>query len=494
MTQLRTAVCDILGCKLPIILAGMGGPARAELVSAVSEAGGYGFLGMVRESPRRIAREIAAVRALTALPFGVNLIPAATEERLLEAEVQACIDAKVASVTLFWDLAPDVVRDLLRAGILVVCQIGCAEEADAALHAGAHILVAQGCEAGGHVRGRLPVRDLLPQILALSHRPVLAAGGMTDGADLAWAIASGAAGVMMGTAFLATEESFAHTYHKQRIVEATAGDTLLTDAFHINWPRGAFVRVLENSVTRGAHGDPFDPANALEIATEERRPITLFSTDSPLRTTSGDLEAMALYAGEGSSRIRQVVKAGDLVRTVAAQAQALLAPTDSSVAREPASPVCYASDATAAYNGMAEPSEIVAALEELLQAERAGARVAGQTALDLGQGDAGALLREVQRDEARWCAMLMDAMRRLDASPSRAVGAFYGKAMAINDADSRLAFLNKGQDWVVRRLESLIPRIPDTWLREQLGVMRRAHVDNIRLTGELLAARARDSG
>jgi nitronate monooxygenase len=476
MTLARTAACDVLGCEVPVVLAGMGGPARAELVAAVSEAGGYGFLGMVRESPRRIAREIAAVRAATRRPFGVNLIPAATDPDLLEAEVAVCLEARIAAVTLFWDLDAEIVRRLREAGVTVVCQIGSPDEAEAALRAGADMLVAQGREAGGHVRGTTPLRALLPEILAISNRPVLAAGGMTDGADLAWALQSGAAGVMMGTAFLATRESFAHDYHKQRIVEAGAGSTRLTDAFHINWPRGAAVRVLDNSVTRGERGDPFDPANAVEIAREERRPISLFSTDSPLRTTSGDLEAMALYAGEGAARIAAIPAAGDLLRAVAAQAEAILA-------AQAAKPAASAPPAAA---GVIARSELVAALEELLLAERAGARVAAQTAIEVGEGAAGSLLRVVQRDEARWCAMLLASLQRLGASPSTEVGAFHGKAMAIAETDARLAFLNRGQDWVVRRLDGLIPRVEDGRLRDDLTTMRDAHVENIRLTAALL--------
>jgi nitronate monooxygenase len=476
MTLARTAACDVLGCEVPVVLAGMGGPARAELVAAVSEAGGYGFLGMVRESPRRIAREIAAVRAATRRPFGVNLIPAATDPDLLEAEVAVCLEARIAAVTLFWDLDAEIVRRLREAGVTVVCQIGSPDEAEAALRAGADMLVAQGREAGGHVRGTTPLRALLPEILAISNRPVLAAGGMTDGADLAWALQSGAAGVMMGTAFLATRESFAHDYHKQRIVEAGAGSTRLTDVFHINWPRGAAVRVLDNSVTRGERGDPFDPANAVEIAREERRPISLFSTDSPLRTTSGDLEAMALYAGEGAARIAAIPAAGDLLRAVAAQAEAILA-------AQAAKPAASAPPAAA---GVIARSELVAALEELLLAERAGARVAAQTAIEVGEGAAGSLLRVVQRDEARWCAMLLASLQRLGASPSTEVGAFHGKAMAIAETDARLAFLNRGQDWVVRRLDGLIPRVEDGRLRDDLTTMRDAHVENIRLTAALL--------
>jgi nitronate monooxygenase len=482
MTLARTPACDLLGCDAPIVLAGMGGPARAELVAAVSEAGGFGFLGMVRESPRRIAREIAAVRAATSRPFGVNLIPAATDRDLLEAELAVCLEARIHAVTLFWDLDAAIVRRLREAGIVVVCQIGSADEAAATLEAGADMLVAQGCEAGGHVRGTTPLRTLLPEVLAIANRPVLAAGGMTDGSDLAWALQAGAAGVLMGTAFLATQESFAHDYHKQRIVEAKAGDTRLTDVFHINWPRGAAVRVLDNSVTRGERGDPFDPANAVEIAKEERRPIVLFSTDSPLRTTSGDLEAMALYAGEGAGRIAAIPTAGDLLRAVAAQAEAILEKTTTAAAK-PQNPSQASADAIGR-------SDLVAALEELLLAERAGARVAAQTATEVGEGKAGGLLRQVQRDEARWCAMLLASLHRLGASPSTEVGAFHGKAMAIAETDARLAFLNRGQDWVVRRLDALVPRVEDVRLRGDLAEMRAAHVENIRLTADFLAARS----
>src|SRR5690606_28314539 len=112
---------------------------------------------------------------------------------------------------------------------------------------------------------------------------------------------------------------------------------------------------------------------------------------------------------------------------------------------QPSSPVCYAGDGSAAYSGMAGHGEIVAMLQELLQAERAGARVAGQTAHDVGRGDVASLLALVRRDEVRWCAMLRSALRRLDAVPSRKVGDFHGRAMAIADTDARLAFLNRGQ-------------------------------------------------
>ena len=155
--------------------------------------------------------------------------------------------------------------------------------------------------------------------------PVLAAGGIVDGKGLADAITLGAEGVAIGTAFMATHESFAHAYHKQRLLSAGAGDTVLTDAFHINWPRGAMVRVLRNSVTRGEAGDPFAGAKKI-VGEEEGRPIYLFSTDSPLRSMTGEFEAMALYAGESVGRITDLVPAGDRLRSILEKAKTRLRP------------------------------------------------------------------------------------------------------------------------------------------------------------------------
>ena len=302
----------------------MGGVARSELVTAVTEAGGFGFLGMVRESPSLIRQEVEAVRRLTSKPFGVNLIPAATDRELLQRQLCMCIELTVPVVALFWDLVPSVVERLRDAGILVVCQVGSAKEGHSAQRAGAQILIAQGVEAGGHVRGTTSLKLLLPEVIASSDVPVLAAGGMVDGGDLVDALRSGAAGVVIGTAFLASPESFAHEYHKRRILDAQSHDTLLTDVFHINWPIGAPVRVLQNSTTHGERGDPFGPSRI--IGEEEGRPIYLFSTNSPLRSMTGDFEGMALYAGQGVDKIDAIVPAGERLKAIISEATRLLQP------------------------------------------------------------------------------------------------------------------------------------------------------------------------
>jgi len=323
MTTLQTPVCRLLGCDHPVVLAGMGGVARSELVAAVSEAGGFGFLGMVREPPELIRAEIARVRAATNRPFGVNLIPAATPADLLEAEIEVVIAEQVAAVTLFWDLQPRLVDRLHAAGCLVLCQIGSVDEAAEAVSAGADIVIAQGFEAGGHVRGRTELAKLIPEVVAHIDVPVLAAGGIVDGKGLAAALARGAQGAVIGTAFLATRESFAHDYHKNCIVAAEPGKTVHTEAFHINWPIGAPVRVLQNSVTRGEYGDPRAPAPRI-IGYEESRPIYLFSTDSPLRSMTGDFEAMALYAGEGAGQINSIPKAAERLAAIVSEAAEII--------------------------------------------------------------------------------------------------------------------------------------------------------------------------
>jgi nitronate monooxygenase len=486
MAALHTPVCGLLGCETPIVLAGMGGVARSELVAAVSEAGGFGFLGMVRERPEFITAQTRDVRRRTSRPFGVNLIPAATKPELLEGELAACIEAKVRAVTLFWDLAPAVIQRLREAGILVVCQVGSGTEALAAERAGADIVIAQGVEAGGHVRGITPLRALLAEVVSKVKLPVLAAGGLVDGADLAWALGAGAQGIVLGTALLATQESFAHDYHKQRIVQASHGEPLLTEIFHINWPPNAAVRVLPNSVTRGEHGDPYAPERQV-IGADGARNIFLFSTDSPLRSMTGNLEAMAIYAGQGAGRIDAIPTAGERIGDIVAEAAALLEGQE--VAPEAASPVCYARDAGDAYMGYADREELVAELTALLEAERAGARVGASLVSQAPDSEFKALAGVIQADEVKWARALFDALVALNAEPSDKVGDFYEKALAISGFEDRLAFTNRGQGWVVRKLQALLPRVRDDGLHAVLAAMLQAHETNIASANQALERR-----
>ena len=129
-------------------------------------------------------------------------------------------------------------------------------------------------------------------------------------------------------------------------------------------------------------------------------------------------------------------------------------------------------------------NELVAALNELLEAERAGARVALETASQIKGQDLAPLVIDIQQDEVRWCKMLLGVIGSLGYSPSITTGDFYEKAIAIEDLKERLLFLNRGQGWVVRRLEKLIPRIQESNIRSQLQAMLDAHIQNIQRVEE----------
>jgi nitronate monooxygenase len=328
VSPLSTPLCRMLGCRYPVLQAGMGGVARSELVAAVAEAGGYGFLGMVREDPALIAGEIDAVRARTDRPFGVNLIPAATDAALFEAELSVCLERKVPSLCFFWAVDGQAIARAKEAGCLVLYQVGSVADAVAAEAAGADVIIAQGIEAGGHVRGDISSLVLLPQVAAAVSVPVVASGGFASGESLVAALALGAQGIHCGTAFLATEESFAHDYHKERVVSAQSEGTVHTDAFAINWPPASPVRVIANSVTERLgnrlHGHHPESLPREEIARDGGRPLYRFSTDSPLRTTTGDLEAMALFAGQVAGMIDAVPPAARRVAEIVESACATL--------------------------------------------------------------------------------------------------------------------------------------------------------------------------
>ncbi len=480
---LRRPVCDLLECRYPLVLAGMGGVSRSELVVAVTSAGGFGFLGMVREPVALIRTEVQQVRACTGRSFGVSLIPAATEAALLDAQVGTCIDLGVPVVGLFWDLSAALVRRLRDAGILVVCQVGAVSEACAAQDAGAQVLVVQGREAGGHVRSTRPLVPLLADVLAAAAVPVLAAGGISDGAGMATVLSLGAQGAVVGTAMIPTHESFAHDFHKRRITEAVRGQTLLTDAFHLHWPRGARTRVLTSSVTRGERGNPFGPGRTV-IGEEAGRPVYLFSTDSPLRSMTGDFEAMALYAGEGAGRIRAVTGAAERLHGIVADAAARLRAGGSTAADEPdlvRGPVesFGKSNRQDLPAGFADRRELVEALNELLASERAGARVTLRCAAEAGEPTLQLLATAIHRDEVRWCGALIAAVRSLQASPTPHTGAFYDKAMALEDPCERMALLGLRLEAVVRKLRRLAPRVGDETLRGMLTAMLVSHEDGI---------------
>lgn len=308
-TALHTPLCDWLGCRYPVLLAGMGGVSRHRLAAAVANAGGFGKLGMVREPVELIRSEVNALRQASDKPFAVNLIPAATEPELLKAQVRTCLELQVPFLELFWEVDTDLVRHLKAEGVGVLHQVGSLRDAEAAVAAGADVLIAQGIEAGGHVRGTRAGTTLVAELISRFDLPVVASGGIASGEGLTAALALGAQGVNIGTVFIATAEANAHPHHQQRIVAASGDDPLYNRLFWRNWHEPAPVRVLPNRVTRGELGQ-YDPAaTPREIGRQDGLPVYLFGTDSPLADASGDVDDMALYAGQGCGLVNDIVPA-----------------------------------------------------------------------------------------------------------------------------------------------------------------------------------------
>lgn len=417
---------------------------------------------MVREPPDFIREQIHAVRARSDREFGVNLIPAATPPALLEEQVSVCISERVSSVCLFWDVMPELIDRLQAAGIIVVLQVGSVEEARRAVAAGAQMVVLQGARAGGHVRGRSDWMRMLPDLLARCDVPIVVAGGIVDGVGLAEALSFGADGVMIGTAFVATDESFAHSYHKLRIVESREGGTVYTDAFHINWPPGAPVRVLANSVTRGEWGHPYQEP-LVEIGTDNGRPIFIFSTDSPLKTTVGELEAMAIYAGEGASQVNRIVPARERVASIVEQAIGLLNSDPSrpciAAQRKFASNVCYAAEADDLYMGYAPRDEILTILNGLLEAKRGSARAAIRIATTLKHKTTRKLMNRAYDEDAESCRALGEAITLLGGTPSRRISDAYETIMRLDTTLKRISALQKIQCRIVEQTRQLLPRV-----------------------------------
>ena len=311
---MHTALCDTLHITHPVVQAPMGGFTNPALVAAVSNAGGLGILACCWSSADEVRRSLRQIRALTDRPFGVNFVLHLTDDAIF----QFCLDERVPVFSFFrGDPAPATAR-AHACGAKVLHQITTVAEAEQACAANVDVLVAQGCEAGGHM-GPMPLWTLLPEVVRVAdHRPVLAAGGIVDGQGLAAALAFGAAGVLMGTRFLASQESPATADHKQAIVNAGLGDTIPTLVWDIlwgeDWPGGIRTQSLRNAMTDRWDGKEDDLRAGLDAVLAE------FAAAEARKDTS----LIPLLAGVGAARIRDILPAADIVRTVVRDAEEIL--------------------------------------------------------------------------------------------------------------------------------------------------------------------------
>jgi NAD(P)H-dependent flavin oxidoreductase YrpB (nitropropane dioxygenase family) len=327
--MLRTTLTAQLGIELPLVQAGMGTVGRPALAAAVSAAGALGMLsGLGGLSPDRVRQDIRDVRARTGRPFGANFLlnmPRAA----VGARLTVCLDEQVPVISFFWgDPAPHVAA-CHRAGAVVILSAGSVEEARRAAAAGVDIVVAQGWEAGGHVRGDVSTLALVPRVVdAVAPLPVLAAGGIADGRGLAAALALGAAGAWIGTALLMAEEAPVHPHYRTRLLAATEADTVHTDLFDGNFGREPH-RVLRNStlVAWEAAGRPpagQRPGEGEIVATSPRGPIPRYRATVASADVEGDVEAMPLWAGQGVGLLAQIRPAAEILAAMATGAESKL--------------------------------------------------------------------------------------------------------------------------------------------------------------------------
>ena len=305
--------------RVPVLQAPLGSAATPELAAAVGNAGGLGTLAGSWADHDTLRAWVRAVRQATDRPFAVNLV-VAFEQR---ARLAVLLEERVPVVTFFWGVPPDLLRQARDAGAWTMVQVGSTTEARAAADAGAHAVIVQGVEAGGHVRGRTGLLALLREVRAAVDVPLVAAGGIADAAGARAARAAGADAVTMGTRFLATRESAAHPAYQRRLVGAKADDTvLLDDLFDVGW-RHAPHRALRNATVdawEAASRPPSGrrPGEGEVIAHRGERAIVRYSDDLPLAGDEGDVEALALYCGQGVGLIDRVEPAAALVERVAA--------------------------------------------------------------------------------------------------------------------------------------------------------------------------------
>ena len=336
-----------LGVEHPILLAPMaGGPTTPELIAAVTNAGGFGFIAAGYSKPEEIRQHVSRTRALTQRPVGINLFaggyhtgsvpdPHPMLDILTRVHERLGIDAPVlpplqaspfaAQLEVVLDLKPGVfsftfgvpddadIARLREAGIIIIGTATTAHEARILGDAGVDAVVAQGAEAGAH-RGTfdgpfeaamVPTLDLVEQIVrTMPELPVIASGGLMDGRDVAEALDRGAIAVQLGTAFLACPESGAPEVYKRALLDARKGTTVITRAFsgrHARGLRNEFIDIVPESAIL-----PFPLQNALT---------------RPMRTAAGkkgEAGFLSLWAGTGVTRIRSM-PAAELMRALAGE-------------------------------------------------------------------------------------------------------------------------------------------------------------------------------
>ncbi|MDP3117276.1 MAG: nitronate monooxygenase family protein [Phenylobacterium sp.] len=311
---LHTPLCDLLDVQHPIMQAGMGGVAYAELVAAVCEAGGYGVLGMAGRSPDFIREEMRKVRKLTDKPFGVDLLAASPES--LTASVEIIIEEGASSFIAGLGVPMPIMEKLKAAGLKVMVVCGAVKHAVKAEQAGCDAVICQGGEGGGHT-GLVGTLPLVSQAVEAVKIPVVAAGGISDGRGLAAALALGAQGVWIGTRFIASTEAHAGQAYREAVVAAQDVDTVRTRCYS-----GKPMRVMSNPYVADWESRP-----------QEIQPFPLQAMHSTQTGVMGgiggqieglDPDRSCFAMGQSAGGVHDIKPAAQIVAEMVAEAEAAI--------------------------------------------------------------------------------------------------------------------------------------------------------------------------
>jgi enoyl-[acyl-carrier protein] reductase II len=314
--QFRTPICDLFKIEFPIFLAGMGQVAYADVCAAVSEAGGFGTLGMVGASPQQIRAEMRRVKERTKKPFGVDLLQALPDQ--VEAAIDVIIEEGAAAFIAGLGIPGPAIGRCHQGGVKVVSMCGTVDHARRAEDAGCDVVVAQGTEAGGHT-GKVAAMTLVPQTVDAVRIPVLAAGAIVDGRGFVAALALGAQGIWMGTRFIASTEARAAQQFKERVVESRGADTVVTRCYS-----GKPMRVITNPYVLEQENHPEEmkrfPEQLVRSAMAGVMNYVDDAATDPVRT--------CMPAGQGIGGISDIVPAGEIVVRVLREAHDIVGRLD----------------------------------------------------------------------------------------------------------------------------------------------------------------------
>ncbi|HSX22601.1 MAG TPA: nitronate monooxygenase [Gaiellaceae bacterium] len=309
-----TPLCDLLSIEHPIVQAPIGSAAVPALAAAVANAGALGTLALSwTQDSGALVRETAG---LTKRPFAGNFLLEWDQHERLDA----ALEAGLRIVSLAWGDPTPYIEHVHDVGGTVMHTVGSAEEAQSAVEAGVDIVVAQGWESGGHVWGTVATLPLVPAVVdAVAPVPVIAAGGIGDARGVAAVLALGAQAAWLGTRFLLAEEAPVHDTYRRRLLAATEADAeWYADLYDVGWPDAPH-RALRNATAEAwkAAGKPARGARPGEdesvAARASGEPILRYTSGVALEGTTGDVDALSLWAGQSVALARDVEPAAQIV-------------------------------------------------------------------------------------------------------------------------------------------------------------------------------------